>query len=536
MKTKPIAPPSFAVCALLIQHTVYAHFYIIGLNILLFYHHAGHTLRRYFTRLFRRVKNTCFRVIIYPFVLLFRGIKTHRARPVISGLTRISLLLCVTAILIGIIQFRRTHTLALAVSYEGKPIGYVADHEVVRDGTAHAQQMMQFYTMNQPPVASFAVAPTGELINATQLGQAMIGCHSDQLTPASGLFIDGVYAGAVADRTELETLLNTLRTAGENGTETRPSEFVQKVEIHDGAYPHELLLSAQQLKEKLESTRNEPVYYTVKSGDNLIAIARSCQMTLAELRKLNPAFSASDLLHIGDRLMIKPSSALLQARVYRQITYKETIPFETKVWQDKNHYIGEKNIVVRGVNGEQEVVAEIALTDGVETARTVLKTTVLKQPVTQKMQVGSKKGKRPVGNGIVTGNFAWPLPRYTTITSPYGARWGTVHQGIDISGYNVFGKSIVAADGGTVYAVNSTSSWGTGMFAGYGYAVIIDHGKGLKTLYAHCSSVVVKAGQKVSRGQTIAYVGSTGKSTGPHLHFEVRVNNKRVDPLPYLLH
>ena len=85
-----------------------------------------------------------------------------------------------------------------------------------------------------------------------------------------------------------------------------------------------------------------------------------------------------------------------------------------------------------------------------------------------------------------------------------------------------------------MYAVNSTSTWGTGIFAGYGYAVIINHGNGVKTLYAHCSKIAVKAGQKVTKGQTIAYIGSTGYSTGAHLHFEVRVNNRRVNPLPYL--
>ena len=121
-----------------------------------------------------------------------------------------------------------------------------------------------------------------------------------------------------------------------------------------------------------------------------------------------------------------------------------------------------------------------------------------------------------------------------TITSYFGRRWGTLHQGLDISGYNAMGKPIVAADGGKVFAVNSTGTWGTGIFAGYGYAVIIDHGNGVKTLYAHCSKIAVRAGQKVTKGQTIAYIGSTGYSTGAHLHFEVRVNNRRVDPLPYL--
>ena len=225
-------------------------------------------------------------------------------------------------------------------------------------------------------------------------------------------------------------------------------------------------------------------------------------------------------------------------RRYVQRTYTESIPFETKIRQNDRHYVGEKHISVKGVNGSQEVTAEIELTDGVETARTVLSATVLKMPVTQKVQVGTRRGSRTGkyinGDGIATGSYTWPAPGMRTITSYFGRRWGTLHQGLDISGYNAMGKPIVAADGGKVFAVNSTGTWGTGIFAGYGYAVILDHGNGVKTLYAHCSKIAVKAGQKVTKGQTIAYIGSTGYSTGAHLHFEVRVNNRRVDPLPYL--
>lgn len=528
--------PSWTVCALLAAHTVYASCYILGLQTHRFYRHAGRHFRAYVRRLMHRTVRVLFLLFIEPFALLVRGARSGGRRLLASGVMRLTALLSAAAICAGMVQFRLQHTLAYAVSYLGDTIGYVADPQVVEDGTARAQQLMQFFSMEDRPKLSYAVAKASSLSDAVDLSNAIIRCHSDELAQASGLFIDGAYMGAIADRSSLESLLDSLRTANEDGTESRPSAFVQQVEITDGAYPRETLISIDTLRTKLESARNEPVYHTVQSGDTLIGIARSCGLTLSELRTLNPAFSASDLLHIGDRLMIKASTALLQARVYRKITYTEPIPYETKVWQDANHYIGEQRILVRGVNGEQNVVAEVELTDGVETARTILETTVTKAPVTKKMQVGSKKGARPQGSGYATGTFAWPLPGYTTITSPYGRRWGTVHQGIDISGYNVYGKSIAAADGGIVYAVNASSRWGAGMFAGYGYAVIIDHGNGLKTLYAHCSAVAVQAGQRVSKGQTIAYVGSTGNSTGPHLHFEVRVNNTRLDPMPYLLH
>ncbi len=132
----------------------------------------------------------------------------------------------------------------------------------------------------------------------------------------------------------------------------------------------------------------------------------------------------------------------------------------------------------------------------------------------------------------VGGEFQWPLPGYYNITSYYGGRFGGAdyHTGIDISGANVYGKDIVAANSGRVAFVNRTYSPGVG----YGIYLMIDHGGGYTTLYAHTSEILVEVGDYVSRGQTIARVGSTGWSTGPHLHFEVRINGSHTNPLPYV--
>ena len=136
------------------------------------------------------------------------------------------------------------------------------------------------------------------------------------------------------------------------------------------------------------------------------------------------------------------------------------------------------------------------------------------------------------GSEFVGGEFGWPLPGFSNITSYYGWRFNNTdfHTGIDISGASVYGAPIVAANDGTVIKTNYAYTDGVG----YGMYVIIDHGGGYSTLYAHTSGIAVSEGQKVSRGDTIAYVGSTGWSTGAHLHFEVRINGDDVNPLPYL--
>ena len=131
---------------------------------------------------------------------------------------------------------------------------------------------------------------------------------------------------------------------------------------------------------------------------------------------------------------------------------------------------------------------------------------------------------------FVGGKMMFPTPGYTRITSPFGNRLHPVyktykmHTGIDIAAPS--GANIVAAlDGTVIYA-----DW----FGGYGKVIMVDHGGGIVTLYAHCSTLVAKSGQKVTKGQTVAKVGSTGVSTGAHLHFEVRQNGKYVDPVPWV--
>lgn len=136
-------------------------------------------------------------------------------------------------------------------------------------------------------------------------------------------------------------------------------------------------------------------------------------------------------------------------------------------------------------------------------------------------------------------NFAWPCPGYYTISSGYGSRWGTTHGAIDIAGGNA-GAAVVASRGGTVVRVvtgcshNYPKNSSCGCGGGYGNYIIIQHDGTYSTLYGHLASVSVSAGQTVSQGQTIGYVGSTGFSTGFHLHFEVRVNGAKVDPMQYL--
>ena len=135
----------------------------------------------------------------------------------------------------------------------------------------------------------------------------------------------------------------------------------------------------------------------------------------------------------------------------------------------------------------------------------------------------AQEGAGSTGSGTPSASgFIWPVNG--PVVSGYGMRWGRLHEGIDIAAST--GTPIWAAAAGTViYA---------GWLGGYGNLVVVDHGNGLATAYAHASAILVAVGQQVAQGETVSLVGSTGNSSGPHLHFEVRVNGVAVDPLLYL--
>ena len=140
------------------------------------------------------------------------------------------------------------------------------------------------------------------------------------------------------------------------------------------------------------------------------------------------------------------------------------------------------------------------------------------------------QGKYNIPASYVGGQFMWPSNTTHLVTSPYGYRIHPVtgksrfHAGIDIGA--AYGTSILAANDGVVIVAGYNAG-------GYGNYVVINHGGGYTTLYAHASSLLVSVGQKVSRGQVIATCGSTGMSTGPHIHFEVQYNGQTTNPMQY---
>lgn len=236
------------------------------------------------------------------------------------------------------------------------------------------------------------------------------------------------------------------------------------------------------------------------------------------------SFSENKLMSVSE--IMSSAEGKFSIALSTDITYTKELPYETKTKYDDTKGTSYEEVTTEGKNGEQLVTIRTTFTDGVQTDAVQTDSKVIKEAVNEVIVKGSNKSLSS-SSGSASGSFMWPVPYTHSISSYYEWRWGRMHWGIDIADSGIYGQDIVASDGGTVTFAGYDDS-------GYGYYVLIDHGNGYSTCYAHCSSLAVSAGQKVSKGQTVGYIGSTGNSTGPHLHFEVRYGSDKLNPLDFV--
>lgn len=197
-------------------------------------------------------------------------------------------------------------------------------------------------------------------------------------------------------------------------------------------------------------------------------------------------------------------------------SFQKEIPFETQTHNDSTLYIGETVTVTEGKNGSAEVESETVYKNGAEQSSRILSENVIINPVTRVVRIGTKT------KDVLQSGLFYPLTG--TISSYFGQRWGRNHEGIDIAVPE--GTPVKAAECGTV---SFAGDGGT-----YGKLVKIDHGNGVVTAYAHLNKINVTVGQAVNSDTQIALSGNTGRSTGPHLHFEIVENDVPLDPINFL--
>lgn len=262
----------------------------------------------------------------------------------------------------------------------------------------------------------------------------------------------------------------------------------------------------------------EEKIHVVADGETFWDIAVKNNLSVEKLLAANPQI-VPELLQIGDELNLITPKPMLTVRLIEKAKVQEEMPFEVTYTESKTMYKGDEKVVKPGKNGERIVVANVIRENGSVVGREILSQTVLENPVAKVVQKGTKA--KPAT--APTGKFAKPINR-GSFSSDFGIRWGRRHTGVDVSTQP--GAPVYASDGGTVTKA--------GRYDAYGICIIIKHGNGYETYYAHLSKVNVNVGDKVYKGQEIGLSGATGRVTGPHLHFEIRKHGIPLDPENYV--
>ena len=257
-----------------------------------------------------------------------------------------------------------------------------------------------------------------------------------------------------------------------------------------------------------QSERKDVLYYTVQTGDSIGLIAQKYNISVATILWANN-LSTNSYIRPGDELKILPVSGIVHV-----VKSGDTISRIAQLYDsDQEKIIDFNNIKANNINIGQSLVIPGCTKIAVAPSYT---TTQRKYTQLSDVSAPLPSVSAPAGSG-----YLWPTSA-KIITQYYGWR----HTGLDIAG--PVGTPLYASKSGTV--ITSQCGWN----GGYGCYIILDHGGGVQTLYGHSSKLYVSVGDKVVQGQTIAAMGSTGRSTGPHIHFEVRINGARLNPLKYI--
>jgi murein DD-endopeptidase MepM/ murein hydrolase activator NlpD len=334
---------------------------------------------------------------------------------------------------------------------------------------------------------------------------------------AAVLVVDGQEIASLSSREEAEGILEELKVKflRPNSIEVETLRFREPVEIIEKYRAVDDIIDRDTALNILLYGSETILQHTVARGETFWGIANLYKLGVSVLQAANPSVKP-ERLQIGTKLSLKIDEPYLRVEATEKVKYTQAIPFSTTYVNDNSLWNWENKVKTAGRTGTQEVVARVISVNGKEEKREILSTTVISEPTTRVISRGTKNAP-----SHSTGSFLWPTTG--TITSPFGPRWGGYHSGVDIGASN--GTPIKAADSGIVSFA--------GYNGGYGYMVKIEHGDGFSTLYAHASRLLVSQNDYVEKGHAIALVGNTGKSYGSHLHFEIHVSGRPVNPLNY---
>ncbi len=360
-----------------------------------------------------------------------------------------------------------------------------------------------------------------------ELFERTIGTEDMNFIEAVGFYVDDQFIGATINPEEIKELLSGRLEEIKSDPSVKDAVYKKNITYKEGRYKTDMVVDIDFITEYIDGgTQKE--YYTIEEGDSLICIAQDHNMTFEELMAMNPEITNPDLCAIGAQIVIADDLKNMPVIITKTIEETVTVPYDTMTVDTDSLFVGETETLIDGVNGESINTVDVTYESDNEIKRNIVSSRVVKEPVAEMIAVGTKQRTNvAVPSSVETvlngnGQFMWPVNGgYISDTFISDRN----HKGMDIAAAS--GTAIYAAAAGTVVA----AGWNTG---GYGYFVMIDHGDGYTTLYAHMSKVIASNGMTVNCGDLIGEVGTTGNSTGNHLHFEVRYNNVCQNPANYI--
>ena len=343
----------------------------------------------------------------------------------------------------------------------------------------------------------------------SQLGIACAGIAEDDVTQA----VEDVITMTVTED----------EVQGSNGQEDngkqvtgdglKQLEFTDRVELVEAYVDEDEITPTAEAIDLVTKDTEKNQVYEVQAGDTLSVIANSHGLYVKEVLALNEGLTESTTLQIGDEIIITVPEPELSVTTVEESTYEEDYYAEVQYIENDDWYTTDTVVRQEPVAGHHEVTALITRKNGKEEEREIIAETVLEEPVPKIVERGTKIPPtyiKPLSGGRFTSGYKW--------------RWGRMHKGVDWA--CPVGTAIMASCGGTVVQA--------GWMGGYGYCITLKHPDGRQTRYGHLSKILVSVGQSVKQGQKIALSGNTGRSTGPHVHFEILINGSQVNPLKYL--
>ena len=417
---------------------------------------------------------------------------------------------CALAVMVTVFNHTVRQPYALEVQVNGQTVGYVANEDVFNSAREAVQERINYADTDH---AKWTVEPTytvtvaHKTMDENEMADAILKSASDEISEGTALYLDGELTAVCSDGVSLQSYLSSLLEPYEDPENSNVTVgFNKEVTLENGIYFNDSFQDEADVEKELSGVQQQEKIYTVGTGDTLWSIAQKNDLTFRELCELNTNFKGAPLneksnIQAGDELIVTKQEATLEVRITKVETWQEEIPYTTETTTSNEYTVGTKKTVQNGVNGLRQITAQrVYNTDGIQLSQKILSTEVVQEPVTEKIVKGTKKVTSSTSYITGSGQFIWPVPGYRNCSRWYGGS----HKGVDICA--AAGTPIYASAGGTVTKAGYNKA---GAGTGYGYSIIISHGSGYTTVYAHCLSLEVHSGQSVKQGQLIGDRKST---------------------------